>query len=518
MITTMNISARYLWLPVRKEPPAARLFLLVDGDIIQEIDIHLGQKERYDFYAAVDMKEHLGKTLEIKGLPEGFEEGVFLRDGKPEYSAPAPKLHFAPTTGWLNDPNGLVYCDGIYHLFYQYNPYGLVWGNMHWGHTWSRDLIHWQEPEIALSPDDTGRMYSGSGLVDKEGKAGYGKNALLFYYTATEGKSFWSMRKGQNVTQRLAYSVDNGHTIVKTGRVVFSQGRGEDRDPKVFYHKESGAYIMALYLDSREFMLLRSENLLDWKECQRMNFKGMWECPDLFELQVRGSKEKKWVFWSADGYYVVGSFDGWYFRQESEVQTAYIGRLPYAAQTYSNTEGRTVMVPWLRQGQPRGTHCGLMGLPMELDLVHDVQGYHIAFTPVREYQALKGEPVPLTEGYQMNGKPAEVALIWPAGTNSGQIDLFVGDLQIRLDFAREMLRVKDADSHYWKLDADLFTDRRLELSFIVDNEVVEIRNGLGTLYGVVEAQEDVLEHAIRLEAPTKAEATPQSALVYPVRV
>jgi sucrose-6-phosphate hydrolase SacC (GH32 family) len=514
----MNIpvTAQYLLLPVEKNSPALRLTLSVGEKLLHEMELQLSKRSCCDFCAVVDVKDYQGQTLIIQGLPEELEGELSFQEEKPAYPAPAPKLHFAPPVGWMNDPNGLVCQDGVYHLFYQHNPYGVVWGNMHWGHTWSKDLIHWQQPEIALYPDDNGTIFSGSGVVDEKGIAGYGENALLFYYTAAGGKN--QRDKEAGFTQRMAYSTDGGKTLVKSPAFCIPQIEGENRDPKVFYHKPSQGYIMVLYLDGHEFALLRSEDLQNWRELQRLSFRSMWECPDLFELNVRGTDEKKWVFWSADGYYVTGQFDGWKFRPESDVKTAYQGRLPYAAQTYSGTPGRTVMIPWLRQGHPHGNHCGVMGIPMELDLVRDSHGCHIAFTPVQEYQAMKAEGVQLTEEYVLSGKPVELVVTWPARVARGQTDIHVSGITISVDFDREIIRVTESASHAWKLDAEITVGQRMELHVVVDNEVLEIFNTNGTLYGAVEVSENALEQTIRMGGSAQRDVLPGSAMVYPVNV
>ena len=184
----------------------------------------------------------------------------------------------------------------------------------------------------------------------------------MFYYTAAGGSNKWSVDAGNKHTQWLAVSYDGGDTLEKKQEIL-GHIKGENRDPKVFYHKESDSYIMALYLEENEFAIYRSDDMIHWTESQRFEAEGMWECPNLFKLQVEGEPEEyHWVFWSADGYYMTGSFDGYKFTPDSEVLMAYETKLPYAAQTYEGVEDRTILVSWLRTENDRGGYRGMMAI------------------------------------------------------------------------------------------------------------------------------------------------------------
>lgn len=339
----LNVEKPYIWLPVSKNAPERKLHFYIEGKKIQEIDIHLGKTD-CEFYGCWDASAFLGKDLQVEGADKELLEGIFCY-GKPYDNVYPyrPKLHAAPATGWHNDPNGMVYADGFYHLYYQWNPYGSMWGNMQWGHVKSKDLYHWEQEGLAIAPDETGTVYSGCGIQDKDNLTGYGEGTLLYFYTAAGGRNQWSVDAGNLFTQRLAYSTDGGKTLQRSEKFCMPHIVNENRDPKVFYHKESKAFIMVLYLDGYDFAVYRSTDLLNWEETQRISEPGMWECPDLLELEVKNAPgEKRWVFWSADGYYMTGEFDGYKFKPDGCRKSGYSSVLPYAAQTFSGVDDRVI--------------------------------------------------------------------------------------------------------------------------------------------------------------------------------
>lgn len=289
-----------------------------------------------------------------------------------------PLIHFAPEFGWINDPNGLVVHDGIYELYYQCNPQGIEWGNMTWGHARSTDLIHWEECEPVLRPDENEMMYSGCGLRNEREALHFPGDALIFYYTAAYHN--WIDPSKTRFTIRLAYSLDGGNTLIKTGEPVLESLYPDNRDPKVFWHEESGAYIMVLWLHNNDFGIFRSEDMEQFTLSQRLTLPGGYECPDLFALPVihertGESAEKKWVFWTADGTYFVGSFDGYRFVSEQPGRKANsMNSLPYAAQTFSGTE-EILSISWLCTKCVGLRTTGAMSLPRVLSLVRDGESY-----------------------------------------------------------------------------------------------------------------------------------------------
>ena len=341
----------------------------------------------FDYLAAVNIEKYRGKKLNIRGdFPLKWFDGIVLTDCPPKCTAAHPSIHFSPEYGWMNDPNGLVYSDGVYHLYFQYNPFNNEWENMSWGHASSRDLLHWEQSDTVLFPDKHGTIFSGCGIKNTGGCFGLDHDALLFFYTAAGGTNDWSENK--LFTQRMAYSTDGGKTLEKYDGCIVDVIGKDSRDPKVFRHDGSGAYIMVLWVRENEFAILRSNNLKDWSISQRLTLESAFECPDLMPLETDDGMEK-WIFWCADGYYFIGDFDGYEFQTDGKRYEAYGNKLAYAAQTYSGTDGRTISVPWLRTRNSGQIYRGIMGLPREFSLKNTKDGLRLAQRPVREYEKLK---------------------------------------------------------------------------------------------------------------------------------
>lgn len=283
-----------------------------------------------------------------------------------------PFIHFAPKYGWINDPNGLVFHDGVYELYFQHNPYGIEWGNMTWGHARSKDLLHWEELEPVLRPDENGFMYSGCGIRNEREALKLPKDALIFFYTAALHN--WLDPSKTRFTIRLAYSLDGGNSLVKTGGPVLESLYPDNRDPKVFWHEESRAYVMVLWLQNNDFGIFRSEDLEHFCLSQRLTLDGGYECPDLFELPVYDSVTevqtgREWIFWTADGSYYIGDFDGYTFMQKSERQKANaMGSLPYAAQTFFGTD-QIINMAWICTKCIGLQTTGAISLPRALSLI-----------------------------------------------------------------------------------------------------------------------------------------------------
>ena len=475
----LRVTQRYLWLPVHKDAKAQKLHFYADGEKFNELDVKLDVSHPAHFFA-LDLGRFLGQEIEITGdAAEDVLGQLTCHEDRPDTSCPnRPLLHFTAEIGWINDPDGLVYADGVYHLYYQWNPYGTEWGNMHWGHAVSRDLITWEHRPVALAPDEFGTVYSGCGWQDREGVAGFGKDALLFYYTAAGGSNQWSIDQGNKHTQRLAVSMDGGETLQKVGTVI-DHKKGENRDPKVFWHAESGAYILVLYLDGTEFAIFRSTDLVHWQESQRFSAERMWECPGLFALPVEGKPgEKKWIFWSADGYYRIGDFDGYGFHAETEVLAGYDTKLGYAAQTFAGVEDRVISMTWLRTQQDAGGFRGMMAIPTELSLKDGPDGLRLCFCPVREFRErlTKVGEVPLVNGYAEVPLASEPMAIELEVTGETPVLIRVGNTRIHRESTDKPVRV------------------------IIDRGIVEYFIDDGRIYGAFEVEEDILTTEVHVEA------------------
>ncbi len=403
-------------------------------------------------------------SLEGDG-PESFFDAIFLSDDKPECDAKRPAIHFTPSTGWCNDPNGLVYQDGIYHLYFQYNPFDIKWNNMSWGHAISRDLLHWKQLDTVLIPDDLGTEFSGSGIVNEHGLLGLPKHALLFFYTSAGSNNPWS--KGKMFTQRMAYSQDGGRTLQKMPSPYLETIVKENRDPKVFWHEESSAYIMVLWIDGCEYGIFRSEDLKNWTQIQQLFFEGTWECPDLFPVHSADG-DCCWIFWTADGFYYPGQFDGYCFKDFGEKHRAYLNGRPhenglaYAAQTYSNTGDRRISVPWLRLKNDGRPYTGAQGIPLELSLsVREGQHYLIQ-KPVRELWDYATE------------KEEDGAILVKTAFED-EIECLVDDTKIYYDGRVGILTVGDVS---YETEAG-----HREMVLIADDIILEIFLGQGQEFG-----------------------------------
>lgn len=502
----IEITAPYLWLPVQKDNEEIRIHIYAREKKIREFDICLGNP-RCDFYAYIDVEHYMGQELDIVAdVAEEKLNNIFCYKEKPQNVYPfRPQLHFAPPVGWNNDPNGLVYKDGIYHLYYQWNPFGVEWGNMQWGHAISRDLIHWEHKKEALVPNETGQMYSGCAIVDEEDKLGYGKGSLLFYYTAAGGMNDWSKEAGNTFTQRLAYSTDNGESLQFSDKFLMNNIERENRDPKVFYHEESQAYIMVLYLDESEFGIYRSTDLIHWEKTQKLEFEEMWECPDLFELSVVNEDDtKKWIFWSADGYYVVGTFDGYEFLAESEVKKAYVGVLPYAAQTYSNIKDRVVSISWIRILNDWGNYRGLMSIPQELSLKKVKDEYMMQLKPVRELEQIEPKRVVLEDAkegfsFPLEGRALKLSLRWKQ-EEKRKACIYLKNIIIYIDFKKGMISLEQMSKNTPEMIGYFDNQKEFDLDLIIDQEIIEFYGADGIVYGAMETDENILGYKLICES------------------
>ncbi len=382
--------ADYLRFPVRTGAPKRRVRLEADGRLLDEFDIELAG-DRPGFWTFRDISDRRGARLKVSAtLPAGSEAlGRIIQTedvpGTPGLyrEAARPQFHFTARRGWLNDPNGLVYFDGEYHLFFQHNPYGWDWGNMHWGHAVSPDLVHWTELPEALTPRAYGDWcFSGSAVVDHDNTSGLGKDGkppLVLAYTST-GRG-----------ECIAYSNDRGRTWAEIeGNPVVKH---EGRDPKLLWHAPTKRWVMAVYDETggkRTIAFHTSPNLKVWTFGSKID--GFFECPDLFELAVEGHPDQKhWVLYAADAQYVLGRFDGRAFHPETKgKQRLWSGNF-YAAQTYSDApDGRRIQVGWGQgitfPGMPFNQQ---MTVPCELTLRETADGLRMCARPVAELASLR---------------------------------------------------------------------------------------------------------------------------------
>ena len=375
---TITVANRYLNLPVSQDAERLKMVFTTDGNQVKEFVIRLAP-DKPDYWVFYDISLYKGKELKITyegsntGLKNIYQDDRIAGQDTLYKEVNRPQVHFSSRRGWNNDPNGLVWYNGEYHLFYQHNPFEINWENMHWGHAVSKDLVHWEELSIALSPDTLGTMFSGSAVIDRNNTAGWGKDALIAFYTAA----------GKKMTQNVAYSTDSGRSFTKyEGNPIL----GPNRDPKVFWYEPKQIWVMVLYDDNYN-IIYNSRDLKKWEK--KSIVPGFYECPEFFELPVDGNlKKKKWVMCGASGTYMTGKFDGEKFTPEFG-KYSYSWGSQYAAQTYNNVpDGRRIQIGWGRI-EHKGMPFNQMFLfPCELTLRTTAEGVRLFCEPVKEIENL----------------------------------------------------------------------------------------------------------------------------------
>lgn len=416
-IVKVENPTKYLLLPIQEEKDEAQVILSTGDKEDTWMDVRLAQNG-VDYFVPFSLEKNAaGKsvkgnvaTVKILGLKKDALavnlmklSNTFDTTNTDYYR---PSYHFTPLYGWMNDPNGMVYKDGEYHLYFQYNPYGSKWGNMHWGHAVSKDLVHWEHLDPAIARDPVGHIFSGSSVIDKKNTAGFGKDAIIAIYTNNS--------VNHDEVQCIAYSNDNGRTFTKyEGNPVLTpfDGLKDFRDPKVFWYEKGKCWYMIVSAD-KEMRLYKSKNLKKWNYVSAFG-KGIgqqpcqYECPDFFQLPVNGDKKKmKWVmtmninpgcwFGGSATEYFVGDFDGKKFTcpDANEVKWLDWGKDHYATVTFSNTGDRVLGITWMSNWQyanltPFKQNRGANGLPRELKLYEKNGKYYISEDVAPEVYALR---------------------------------------------------------------------------------------------------------------------------------
>ena len=486
----MIVQHRYLNLPVKSGAPKRTMRLEVGGRTVREFEIELAEGEP-DFWVFAEVGAFKGErlTMSVDGLEAGAQaleqayqsddiwgvEGLYQERLRPQF-------HFSSRRGWNNDPNGLVYYEGEYHLFYQHNPYGWKWGNMHWGHAVSTDLVHWRELGDAHYPDRLGTIYSGSAVVDAQDTAGFWSGqdeVLVCVYTSAGGTSPAST--GQRFAQSIAYSNDHGRTWSKyEGNPVLGHIAGRNRDPKVIWHEPSRQWIMALYLEEHDYALFGSADLKGWSRLCDVELEGASECPDFFPLAVDGDPgNTRWVFWGANGSYALGSFDGQTFRPEGEVERYDWGGVSYAAQTWSDIpeeDGRRIQIAWARIEIPGMPFNQMMTFPCQLTLRTTPEGIRLFSQPVREIEGLRRQRhhwtgITLRGGGNplsgIAGECFEVRAQFGVG-DAAQFGLAVRGIPVVYDVGKETLSCQGRTAPLKPIDG------KIRLQLLVDRVSIEI--------------------------------------------
>ncbi|MCD7765055.1 MAG: glycoside hydrolase family 32 protein [Lachnospiraceae bacterium] len=561
MTYSTDLRVPYLGLPVKTGQKKTTLEIFADNEKILELEIADLQGDFCDYYCWLPLPECIGKTLTLKGeLSNAFFALVQQTEHYDYEPLTRPLLHFTAERGWLNDPNGMVYQDGVYHLYFQYNPADSEWGNMSWGHAESTDLLHFRQADTVLLPDENGPAFSGSGLVNERGLLGLPKDALVFFYTAAGGLNPWSrnvssdtaltaknaaaeaaisqtvedaaaetamLQTAENVsksefTQRIAISTDGGWTLNKLPKEALDVIRPESRDPQVFWHEASGAYVMALWIEGEEMAVLRSDDLQNWEMTDRFTLPGAFECPNLFCLPVPEEDDgissdgnlpakpsetsgMQWILLAADGSYYFGDFDGYRFVSDGVRRKAYLNELPYAAQIYNGISDRKVLIPWLRTRNEGKLYTGTMGLPRELGLLRKNGELFLKMLPVREYEKEKKKLASFAMIHDKTFLTAPEGK-FPFEAKSDRISFEITEEavtelvlapekegKLRIDFFGQTLTVEED-----RLCLDgvgeptLLPEAFAELHILIDRQVIEVYGNDGTLTAYYETGSDIL--------------------------
>lgn len=408
-VVTIDGRCRYLLLPVQDKSWEVRVRLAETPLNVPAANIRLAA-DSIDYYVPFELPQRKGKkVVNFSGLWPGAVcwKNMKTSDEVPEvvYEKYRPLYHHTPVTGWMNDPNGMFYKDGEYHLYYQYNPYGNRWGNMHWAHSSSRDLVHWTNHSVVIEPDSLGTIFSGSAVVDKDNTAGFGKDAVIAFYT--------SERPDRPQVQSMAYSLDNGKTFTKySGNPIVTSHDGirDFRDPKVIRYEDKWVMVLAANYEVRFYS---SYDLKNWEYtgCFGKGYgsqPALFECPDLVKLPVDGDESKsKWMlfvnvnpggpFGSSACQYFIGEFDGNTFICDSDPQTVKwldYGKDHYAAVTFSNTDDRVIAIAWMSawpyaDRTPTEQFRSVNSLPRDIRLFSVCGDVYASATPSEEVYSLR---------------------------------------------------------------------------------------------------------------------------------
>ena len=430
-IYRINEQKNYLLLPVQEKADMCNIKVVKNNTQVKALNVRLASNH-IDYYVPLDLKQfgedaklaldiHVNGTYRNDGELSGFTcwkkmqfSDTFDTANREKYR---PVYHHTPAWGWMNDPNGMFYKDGVWHLYFQYNPYGSQWENMTWGHSTSTDLIHWTFQGAPIEADAWGTVFSGSAVVDHNNTSGFGKGAVVAMYTSA----------GENQTQSIAYSNDNGQTFTKyDGNPVLTSNTPDYRDPHVFWNEDIKRWNMIM-AEGQHMDIYSSADLKEWKlesqfGAEYGNHGGVWECPDLMKMKVRGTDQYKWMllcninpggpFGGSATQYFVGQFDGHKFTCESAPEVTKwmdYGKDHYATVTFDNApDGRRVAMAWMSNWQyanqvPTMQYRSANSVPRDLDL-YEYQGQtYCGVTPSPELAAARPKKATktLTEACEM---------------------------------------------------------------------------------------------------------------------
>ena len=486
-INSDNQSKKYLLLPVQESAEVSNIKVIGGSRQLKTLNVRLANNH-IDYYVPLCLQEfddekglmldvHVNGTYRTDGGISTFScwknmsfSDTFDMKNREQYR---PVYHHTPAYGWMNDPNGMFYKDGVWNLYFQHNPYGSQWENMTWGHSTSTDLVHWKFQGDPVLPDALGTVFSGSAVVDKENTSGFGKGAVIALYTSA----------GESQTQSMAYSTDNGKTFTKyEGNPVITSNVPDFRDPHMFWNEDIKKWNMILAA-GQHMEIYTSDNLKDWKLESSFgetygNHGGVWECPDLMKMKVRGTNKEKWMlicninpggpFGGSATQYFIGDFDGRKFTCESKPEVTKwmdYGKDHYATVTFDNApEGRRVAIAWMSNWQyanqvPTLQYRSGNSIPRDLGLFEYKGETYCSVVPSPEMTAARSKKVgkKLTESCEMvvnlkgnatitlsNDKGEKVVMNYDAKAETFSMDRTKSG---KMDFSKDFAAVTKAPTY-----------------------------------------------------------------------
>ena len=498
-INSDNQSKKYLLLPVQESAEVSNIKVIGSSRQLKTLNVRLANNH-IDYYVPLCLQEfdnekglmldvHVNGTYRTDGGISTFScwknmsfSDTFDMKNREQYR---PVYHHTPAYGWMNDPNGMFYKDGVWNLYFQHNPYGSQWENMTWGHSTSTDLVHWKFQGDPVLPDALGTVFSGSAVVDKENTSGFGKGAVIALYTSA----------GENQTQSMVYSTDNGKTFTKyAGNPVITSNVPDFRDPHMFWNEDIKKWNMILAA-GQHMEIYTSDNLKDWKLESSFgekygNHGGVWECPDLMKMKVRGTDKEKWMlicninpggpFGGSATQYFIGDFDGYKFTCESKpevIKWMDYGKDHYATVTFDNAPaGRRVAIAWMSNWQyanqvPTLQYRSGNSIPRDLGLFEYKGETYCSVVPSPEMTAARSKKAgkKLTESCEMvvnlkgnatitlsNDKGEKVVMNYDAKAETFSMDR---NKSGKVDFSKDFAAVTKAPTYGKISQLRIFIDK-----------------------------------------------------------
>ena len=497
---TLHITHKLLNVPINRGAEARLFQIAVGGQVKREFPLQLAN-EKIDYWVSIDVSELKGQTVTLSGpVTQAALKRIYLADEVHDAArlykeSERPAFHFTMKSGWNNDVNGPIYYNGKYRLFWQSFPYGTKWdtGFMQWDYAVSSDLVHWHEMPTALLPDKLGAAWSGTSLIDRENVAGFGKNALVIFYTAFD-------RATHKQTQCIAYSTDGGASFQRyAGNPVLDTdaevGSTDTRDPKVFWYEPGKHWVMVLF-EKDGMSIFRSADLKKWTRTSHVA--GLFECPDLFELPVDGdSAHRKWVLHGGSANYLIGSFDGEKFTPETPMLHYAEGKnrhgddVLYAAESFANMpDGSRVQMGWGRIEEKDMPFTQMLLFPTEFRLATTSAGVRLLATPVKE--------IALLHGAEHHWKDVS------ADGANGQLAAFASR-PLHVKFTAQLeednpLKIMYGDQLLATIEAKDIQRGQAAVEILIDRGVAEVFVDGGARYILADLSANTGSHALRLSA------------------